>query len=118
MDVLHWLSQNHALATRGISPGIIPMVLIPLTAVTVGITSLAGIIAGQHGRNFMRLVDRYILKQFILTAIFALIVSNLPTSTTVLTVPAAPTVSVAWVYAINPTTCIINRIRKRNIRDK
>lgn len=49
MDVLHWLSQNHELATKGMSPGIIPMVLIPLTAVTVGITSLAGIIAGWFG---------------------------------------------------------------------
>lgn len=49
MDVLHWLSQNHQLATRGIEPGIIPMVLIPLTAVTVAITSIAGIIAGWFG---------------------------------------------------------------------
>lgn len=49
MDVLHWLSQNHEMATQGISPAIIPTVLIPLTALTVGITSLAGIIAGWFG---------------------------------------------------------------------
>ncbi len=49
MDVLHWLSQNHELATKGITPAIIPTVLLPLTAVTVGITSLAGIIAGWFG---------------------------------------------------------------------
>lgn len=49
MDVLHWLNHNHELATKGINPGIIPMVLIPLTAVTVAVTSLAGIIAGWFG---------------------------------------------------------------------
>jgi outer membrane protein assembly factor BamB len=49
MDVLHWLSQNHELATKGMTPGIIPMVLIPLTALTVALTSVAGIIAGWFG---------------------------------------------------------------------
>ncbi len=49
MDVLHWLIHNHQVATRGISPGIIPTVLIPLTALTVGLSSLAGLIAGQFG---------------------------------------------------------------------
>ncbi|MFA6236367.1 MAG: PQQ-binding-like beta-propeller repeat protein [Bacteriovorax sp.] len=49
MDALLWLSQNHELATNGVTSGIIPTVLIPLTAVTVGITSLAGIIAGWFG---------------------------------------------------------------------
>ncbi len=49
MDVLLWLKTNHELATRGIDPSIIPMVLIPLTAVTVGMTSLAGIVAGWFG---------------------------------------------------------------------
>lgn len=49
MDVLLWLKANHELATKGINPGIIPMVLIPLTAVTVAMTSLAGIVAGWFG---------------------------------------------------------------------
>lgn len=49
MDVLLWLKTNHELATRGIEPAIIPMVLIPLTAVTVGMTALAGIVAGWFG---------------------------------------------------------------------
>jgi outer membrane protein assembly factor BamB len=49
MDVLHWLNQNHALAVKNFDSGIIPMVLIPLTAVTVVLTSLAGIIAGWFG---------------------------------------------------------------------
>lgn len=49
MDVLHWLNQNHELATRDVVGNIIPMVLIPLATVTVAITSLAGIIAGWFG---------------------------------------------------------------------
>jgi outer membrane protein assembly factor BamB len=49
MDVLLWLKANHELATQGINPGIIPMVLIPLTAVTVAMTSIAGIVAGWFG---------------------------------------------------------------------
>lgn len=49
MDVLLWLKTNHELATKGMAPSIIPMVLIPLTAVTVGMTSLAGIVAGWFG---------------------------------------------------------------------
>lgn len=49
MDVLLWLKTNHELATQGIAQEIIPMVLIPLTAVTVGMTSLAGIVAGWFG---------------------------------------------------------------------
>lgn len=49
MDVLHWLSHNHELATRGIHYSIIPTVIIPLTALTVGLTSLAGMVAGWFG---------------------------------------------------------------------
>lgn len=49
MDVLHWLSQNFDPKTLGAAPAIIPTVLIPLTLVTVGITSLAGMIAGWFG---------------------------------------------------------------------
>lgn len=49
MDVLHWLINNHEAATRGITPAIIPTVLIPLTALTVGLSSLAGFIAGLFG---------------------------------------------------------------------
>ncbi|WP_185903000.1 PQQ-binding-like beta-propeller repeat protein [Bacteriovorax stolpii] len=49
MDVLHWLISNHEAATRGIEPAIIPTVLIPLTAVTVALSSLAGLIAGWFG---------------------------------------------------------------------
>ena len=49
MDVLNWLSQNHELATRGIQYSIIPTVIIPLTVLTVGLTSLAGMIAGWFG---------------------------------------------------------------------
>lgn len=49
MDVLLWLKHNHELATASMQNGIIPMVLIPLTAVTVALTSLAGIIAGWFG---------------------------------------------------------------------
>ena len=49
MDVLHWLSQNHASSIKGINSAIIPMVLIPLTAVTVVLTSIASIIAGWFG---------------------------------------------------------------------
>jgi outer membrane protein assembly factor BamB len=49
MDVLHWLSQNHELATKGFFQGIIPTVFIPLTALTVGLTSLASLVAGWFG---------------------------------------------------------------------
>jgi outer membrane protein assembly factor BamB len=49
MDALHWLNQNHELAIKGFHEAIIPMVLIPLTAVTVMLTSIAGIIAGWFG---------------------------------------------------------------------
>ena len=49
MDVLHWLINNHEAATRGLNPAIIPTVLIPLTALTVGLSSLAGFIAGIFG---------------------------------------------------------------------
>ena len=49
MDVLHWLSQNHELATKGFIPGIIPTVFIPLTALTVALTSLASLVAGWFG---------------------------------------------------------------------
>lgn len=49
MDVLHWLISNHEAATRGLGPAIIPTVLIPLTALTVGLSSLAGLIAGWFG---------------------------------------------------------------------
>lgn len=49
MDVLLWLKTNHELAIKGMVPGIIPTVLIPLTAVTVAMTSLAGIMAGWFG---------------------------------------------------------------------
>ena len=49
MDVLNWLNQNHELATRGIHYSIIPTVIIPLTFLTVGLTSLAGMVAGWFG---------------------------------------------------------------------
>lgn len=49
MDVLHWLSHNHELATKGFIPGIIPTVFIPLTALTVALTSLASLVAGWFG---------------------------------------------------------------------
>ena len=49
MDLLQWLNHNHELAVSGVTGAIIPTVLIPLTAVTVAITSLAGIIAGWFG---------------------------------------------------------------------
>lgn len=49
MGVLHWLNNNHQLAIKHFDPAIIPMVLIPLTAVTVVLTSIAGIIAGWFG---------------------------------------------------------------------
>lgn len=49
MDVLAWLNQNHELAIRYAAPSIIPTVLIPLTAATVAVTSLAGMIAGWFG---------------------------------------------------------------------
>jgi outer membrane protein assembly factor BamB len=49
MDVLLWLKHNHQMATGHLNCGIIPMVLIPLTAVTVIITSIAGFIAGLFG---------------------------------------------------------------------
>lgn len=49
MDVLHWLNQNHLASVSGMNSSIIPMVLIPLTALTVAITSIASIIAGWFG---------------------------------------------------------------------
>lgn len=49
MDVLLYLKQNHEITINGFNHSIIPMVLIPLTAVTVFFTSLAGIIAGWFG---------------------------------------------------------------------
>ncbi len=49
MDVLLWLKSNHELATRGMTYSIIPTVLIPLSALTVLITSLAGIVASWFG---------------------------------------------------------------------
>lgn len=49
MDLLLWLKHNHDLAVAGMTGAIIPTVLIPLTAVTVAVTSVAGIIAGWFG---------------------------------------------------------------------
>lgn len=49
MDVLLWLKNNHSFLTSDVSQSIIPMMLIPLTAVTVVITSVAGIIASWFG---------------------------------------------------------------------
>ncbi len=49
MDLLLWLKHNHDAAVSGMVGGIIPTVLIPLTALTVALTSLAGIIAGWFG---------------------------------------------------------------------
>ena len=53
MDVSHWLNDPHAVKTIGLhlnyNLAIIPTVLIPLTALTVAITSIAGMIAGWFG---------------------------------------------------------------------
>ena len=49
MELLLWLKHNHDTAVSGMVGGIIPTVLIPMTALTVALTSLAGIIAGWFG---------------------------------------------------------------------
>ena len=49
MDVLHWLNQHQIIQAHDFQMAIIPTVLIPLTALTVALTSLAGLVAGWFG---------------------------------------------------------------------
>ncbi len=49
MDVFLWLKANHDFLNSTQNQSIIPMMLIPLTAVTVVLTSIAGIIASWFG---------------------------------------------------------------------
>lgn len=78
MDVLHWLINNHEAATRGISPGIIPTVLIPLTALTVGLSSLAGLIAGLFGVKLNTEGPKQFLEVLLKKrVIFSMIIMNL-----------------------------------------
>lgn len=80
MDVLQWLNHNHELAIKGIQYSIIPTVVIPLAALTVGLTSLAGMIAGWFGiklntegpRQFLEvLLKKRVLISMVLLNLFA-----------------------------------------------
>ena len=49
MDALLWLNNKPIIISEGVIPSIVPLVLIPLTTLTVALTAMAGIIAGWFG---------------------------------------------------------------------
>lgn len=75
MDVLLWLKENHELSTQTFQMGILPTVLIPLTAVTVVLTSVASIIAGWFGIKLhtegpKQLLEVLLKKRVLITMVF------------------------------------------------
>ena len=49
MDAFLWLNFKPIIISQDVVPSIVPLVLIPLTTLTVALTSIAGIIAGWFG---------------------------------------------------------------------
>lgn len=49
MDEFLWLSYKPMMISHDVMPSIVPLVLIPLTTLTVALTSVAGVIAGWFG---------------------------------------------------------------------
>lgn len=75
MDVLHWLNQNHEVVTKNIFMGIIPTVLIPMTALTVLMSSLAAMIASWFGIKLKtegpkQFLEVLLKKRVLLTMVF------------------------------------------------